>query len=334
MAERYKRTSANRIDDLPGLFDWVDMTRPDIAGEVIDRAMSPGKAEPDEFELPENSFEPSEVLRFISFGSGSSGNCAYIGTNRGGVLIDAGVDNDFVTAELLRNGIDITSIAGILLTHDHSDHIKYAYSLLRRNRNMLLYCTPKTFNGLLRRHNVSRRIKDYHKPVYKEFAFDIAGMTVTPFEVSHDGTDNVGFAIEAAGLKFVVTTDTGYITERADFYMRDANVLMIESNYDIEMLCHGSYPEHLKARIISDHGHLDNVVTAEYIRKIAPVGSLSHIFLCHLSHDNNHPEIAIAGVKSALADVGCKVADEAGRNGIQLMALPRFGTSPLIIVRR
>ncbi len=334
MAERNKHNYTQHLDELPGLFDWVDMTRADIAGDVIDNAKAKYTPDTDIFEMSEQAIEPDETLQFISFGSGSSGNCAYVGTNHGGVLIDAGVDNNFVTSELLRNGIDIDSIAGIVLTHDHSDHIKYAYSLLRRNRNMLLYCTPKVFNGLLRRHNIPRRIKDYHKAIYKEFTIEIAGLSITPFEVSHDGSDNVGFAIEGAGIKFVVTTDTGYITERADYYMRHANVLMIESNYDAEMLRHGSYPEYLKARIVSDHGHLDNVVTAGYLGQIAPAGELTHIFLCHLSHDNNTPDIAIAAVKSALASAGCEVAEGAGRKGIQLYALPRFGSSPLVVVRR
>lgn len=334
MSETRRRKQTQILDDLPGLFDWVDISRDDIAGKVINQSVAASLVDSDLLEMPEQALVPEDTLRFISFGSGSSGNCAYIGTRRYGVLIDAGVDNNFVTAELLRNGIDISSVAGIILTHDHGDHVKYAYALLRRNRHMLLYSTPKAFNGLLRRHNVSRRIKDYHKSVFKEFPFEVGDLTITPFEVSHDGTDNVGFAIEGAGVKFVVATDTGYITERADFYMQDANVLMIESNYDAEMLRNGTYPEYLKTRIASERGHLDNNDTAKYLSKIAPNGRLTHVFLCHLSHDNNYPDIALTTSRNAIEASGCVVEDVTGSGGIKLTALPRFGSSQLTVFHR
>lgn len=322
------------LDDLPGLFDDIDISRPDIAGEIIQKhSQHISTTEQDIVEIDESAIAPRKAIRFISFGSGSSGNCAYIGTNKGGLLIDAGVEGKYVTEQLLHNGIDTDAIKGIILTHDHSDHVKYAYPLLRRNRSMLLYCTPKTLNGLLRRHNISRRIKDYHHQVYKEFPFEVGDMTITPFEVSHDGTDNVGFAVSCGDLCFVVTTDTGYITERADFYMRQADALMIESNYDAEMLRNGTYPEYLKARIASQTGHLDNADTASYLASIAS-DRLRHIFLCHLSHDNNCPEIALAATSGALKNTGHTVTEDPRQKGIILTALPRFAASPLFILRK
>lgn len=325
---------SRQLDDLPGLFDYVDISRNDIAGDIIVRHTEKTlDADPDLPEISESQLTPRSALRFISFGSGSSGNCSYIGTDRGGLLIDAGVEGRYVTEQLLHNGIDSDSISGILLTHDHSDHVKYAYSLLRYNRHMRLFCTPKTLNGLLRRHSISRRIKDYHAPIYKEFPFDIAGMTVTAFEVSHDGTDNVGFALDYDGLRMVVATDTGHVTERADFYMRDADALMIEANYDAEMLRHGPYPEHLKARIASSSGHLDNADTAAYLARIASP-RLRHIFLCHLSHDNNCPEIALSTVRSAVERTGIKITDNPLVEGMHLSALPRFATSRLFVIAK
>lgn len=333
-SSKTKRRLSRPLDDLPGLFDYVDIDRPDIAGDIIAKNISKA-SEPAETEIPEieSNISPDLHFKFISFGSGSSGNCAYIGTPSAGLLIDAGVDHTFVADQLLHNGIDIDSIKGIILTHDHSDHVKYAYPLLRRNRSMLLYCTPKTLNGLLRRHNISRRIKDYHHQVYKEFPFEVGDMTITPFEVSHDGTDNVGFAVSCGDLCFVVTTDTGYITERADFYMRQADALMIESNYDAEMLRNGTYPEYLKARIASQTGHLDNADTASYLASIAS-DRLRHIFLCHLSHDNNCPEIALAATSGALKNTGHTVTEDPRQKGIILTALPRFAASPLFILRK
>lgn len=321
-----KKRLTRQLDDLPGLFDDIDISRDDIAGDIISKATAP--ATTSDYEIPDMDFEvmqPVSALKFISFGSGSSGNCAYVGTADRGILIDAGVSNTFVTDELLRNGIDISAVAGILLTHDHGDHVKFAYALLRRNQHMRLFCTPKTLNGMLRRHSISRRIKDYHQAIYKEFPFEAAGLTITPFEVSHDGTDNVGYCIEAAGVRLVVTTDTGIITPRADFYMRPANALMIESNYDETMLRHGTYAEHLKARILSEIGHLDNAVTAEYIAGLPE--TLSHVFLCHLSHDNNTPEIALETPHAHLTAAG-KSPDS-----LVIDALPRFGSSRLYVIR-
>lgn len=332
-----RRRLSRQLDELPGLFDDIDISRSDIAADIISQAVARQSQvnQQSDSDLPpmsDTAATPSASLRFISFGSGSSGNCAYIGTAEGGVLIDAGVEGRYVTEQLLHNGIDSSRISGIILTHDHSDHVKYAYSLLRYNRQMMLYCTPKTLNGLLRRHNISRRIKDYHRPVYKEFPFQAGPLTITPFEVCHDGTDNVGFAIEAAGLKMTVVTDTGHITGRADHYMRQSDALMIEANYDAAMLWQGTYPEHLKARIASDSGHLDNAVTAAYLKSIA-TPRLSHVWLCHLSHDNNCPEIALNQVSAALTEAGLALSDSPLRPGIRLAALPRFAASPLYIIR-
>ena len=313
------RRISRQLEELPSLFDdiGIDITRSDIAADIITRHRHATEAKETARSLSVDTAaaSPGRHVKFISFGSGSSGNCAYIGTRAGGILID--------------------SIKGIILTHDHSDHVKYAYSLLRRRTSTLLYCTPKTLNGLLRRHNISRRIKDYHHAIYKEFPFEVAGMTVTPFETSHDGSDNVGFSISAEGLTFVVTTDTGYITERADYYMRRANYLMIESDYDLDMLRRGRYPEYLKARIISDTGHLDNMVTARYLADIwTPV--LREVYLCHLSQDNNAPEIALAAVRERLAERNISVVTDVSvvsGETLRLSALPRFKSSPLYILR-
>ncbi len=337
-----KRRASRPLEELPGLFDAIeiDMTRPDIAGNIIAKQQHhvSDAATNKSVELDPAAHKRPEMLRYMSFGSGSSGNCAYIGNSKGGLLIDAGVDNKHVEDTLLHNAIDMSTISGILLTHDHNDHVRYAYALLRRNKHMVLYCTPRTLNGLLRRHNISRRIKDYHKAIYKEIPFEAAGFTVTAFETSHDGTDNVGFALDHGDHHFVVATDMGKITDRADFYMRQANYLVLESNYDLQMLMRGTYPEHLKARIIADHGHLDNTEAARYVAQIVSP-QLTHLFLCHLSNDNNTPEIALQTMRTALEAAGKIVGDASGSAqsaaaDIQVAALPRYESSPLYMLRK
>jgi len=338
---RRSRRSVRKLEDLPGLFDKIDpdFKAPDPYKAIVDlHRREQSSAHGLSLEMEDGVITAKRALQYISFGSGSSGNCAYIGINgEGGVLIDAGVDEKTVFERLKANCIPADKIVGIILTHDHTDHVRSAYQILRKCPKMRLYCTPRILQGVLRRHSISKRIKEYHTPVFKEFVFDAGPFKITPFETSHDGTDNVGYCITAADRNFVVATDMGKITERADFYMRKANFLMIEANYDAAMLAVGKYPEYLKARIRSDVGHLNNMVTARYLQDIwaAP---LTDIYLCHLSDDNNRPEIAIGAVRQALETKGVTVGDGSGsvqdRNAdVHLSALPRYDASPLYIHR-
>lgn len=279
----------------------------------------------------------SERINFMSFGSGSSGNCCFIGNDKVGMLIDAGVRSDIVEEGLMRNGLDIDNVKGILLTHDHADHVKYVYALLRNHRHIRLFCTNRVLNGLLRRHSISKRIKEYHIPIFKEIPFKIQDFEITAFEVPHDGSDNMGFNIEFAGRRFVMATDLGAVTERARFYMSQANYLMIEANYDLQMLRLGRYPEYLKARIQTAHGHLDNRDTATFVSEIMNP-ALEYVFLCHLSADNNTPEKALTEVGGALRTAGYKVGDASGSlddraSDVHLMALPRYELSRRFVFR-
>lgn len=279
----------------------------------------------------------TRVFNFISFGSGSSGNSCYIGTKHGGIIIDAGVKADQIELTLKSCGVKMANVKGILLTHDHSDHVKYAYTLLRANKHMKLFCTNRVLNGLLRRHGISKRIKDYHVAIFKEIPFKLAGMEITAFDVPHDGTDNMGFSLNYDNRNFVVATDLGAITERAHYYMSRANYLMIEANYDLPMLINGPYPEYLKARIRTDHGHLDNLDTAKFLHQIWNKG-LKYIFLCHLSRDNNTPEKALKTVRDALETKGVKVGEaretlQDRQADTQLMALPRYDATRWFVFR-
>lgn len=343
----------NALDDYPGLFDEVEgrvapssrqplPTHPDIEGYARKVRLAGGisRQEWNSADMPLGPIVVKPVpnkIMFMSFGSGSSGNCSYIGDSKSGFLIDAGVDPKKVAEGLAAYNIPMESVRGICVTHDHSDHMRFAYALLKKYRHMAFYCTPRALNGMLRRHNVSRRLKDYQVNIYKEIPFTIDNFTVTAFEVMHDGTDNVGFYVEHDDRAFAIATDLGCISERVDHYMRRADYLMIESNYDLNMLRFGPYPEYLKARIQNVNGHLDNKVTARYLADIY-TERLRYVFLCHLSHDNNTPETALAESRSSLESRGLRVGSgsnapsDAGCH-IQLVALPRFECSPLYIFR-
>lgn len=292
-----------------------------------------------EIPQPKQEFaDPSDrLLYYISIGSGSSGNSCYIGTRRGGVLVDAGVKTDVVESTLRANGIDIKKISAVVLTHDHSDHVRHVYTLVRNHKHMRVMCTNRVLNGIMRRHSISKRLKDYHVPIFKEIPFKVGDLEVTAFEVPHDGSDNMGFSISFDGRNFVLATDLGAVTSRARHYMKSADYLVIEANYDLEMLRQGRYPEYLKARIQTEAGHMDNVATAAFLKEmITP--RLKYIFLCHLSQDNNTPEKALDAVRSALEEAGKNVgnAEEtlADRDAdVQLMALPRFEATRLFVFR-
>lgn len=278
------------------------------------------------------------TMRFISFGSGSSGNCSYVGTETEGVLIDAGVDYTNVFEKLRANGVTPNMVKGVCLTHDHSDHIRYAYAIARKYKHIRIYCTNRALNGILKRHNVSRRIKEYHQPIFKEIPFKLGGLTITAFEVPHDGLDNAGFFVEYGENKFAIATDLGKVSERARHYMTQADYLMIEANYDLDMLENGSYPEYLKNRIKTENGHLDNTDTAAFVSEMYSK-KLQNIFLCHLSNDNNTPEKAVSAVKGVLEAKGVTVGEAMGTledrdKDVQLMALPRYECSPWFVLRK
>lgn len=344
MAKR-KNKNDDRYTGQMGLFDIFDEPQydipehPSIKDFIVDAPKPAKPVEKDENPLDDQlsssgKHSDREALIFMSFGSGSSGNCSFIGSlSDGGFLIDAGVDSSLVAESLFRIGMSMDRIRGICLTHDHSDHVRFIYSFVRKYPHLKIYCTPKVLNGILRRHNISRRIKDYHKPIYKEFPFAIdklANFEITAFEVSHDGTDNCGFFIRSLSGSFALATDLGCITPRVDYYMRKANHVMIESNYDLKMLRDGTYPAYLKARIAADNGHLDNEITAAYLKEIL-TGRLATIFLCHLSQDNNRPEIA---AKAVMESLGTHEEILKGRRPIpRVIVLPRFGSTELFTLR-
>lgn len=295
---------------------------------------SPGRRPSSDLKSDSSSgFKAKEDTRmfYVSFGSGSSGNSCYVGTSKGGIIIDAGLKTEDIERKLLENGIPMTNVKGLFLTHDHSDHVRYSYNMLRKYRHIRLFCTPRVLNGLLRRHSISKRIKEYHEPIFKEIPKKILDMEITAFDVPHDGTDNMGFSIEFADKRFVLATDLGAVTERARYYMSRANYLVIEANYDADMLRLGRYPEYLKARIMTERGHMQNEATAAFLKEIINP-ELQYIFLCHLSQDNNTPAKALKAVKTALEEAGKTVgnAEETlsdRQADVQLMALPRFDSS-------
>ncbi|MDE6249697.1 MAG: MBL fold metallo-hydrolase [Paramuribaculum sp.] len=322
-----------------GIADFVVRARAKNNDKERARAKETVKAADALMPIDRSTLHQPDTICFISFGSGSSGNCSYIGDKSGGILIDAGIDLKTITQRLEANGLSLDKVKGICLTHDHSDHVRFIYAIARQKPGIPVYCTPKTFNGIMRRHSVSRRLKDYHHPIYKEFPFNIGNFEITAFDVSHDGTDNCGYFISHGNRSIAIATDLGCITPRVDYYMRRANHIVIEANYDSAMLDVGPYPAYLKSRIRADYGHMDNVATARFLTDIV-TPSLQSVFLCHLSQDNNTPETAFNTVASMLEAAGVTpIGDGSGSleselAPLQLAVLPRYEPSRLYIFRK
>ncbi len=301
----------------------------------------------EEFSVPEELANPpalarprvteDELLYYISFGSGSSGNSGYIGTKNGGLIIDAGVRADTIMAGLSSAGISMDTVKGILLTHDHADHVRSTYTLLRNNKHLKLFCGNRTMEGILKRTSISKRIREYHIPIFMEIPFRMLDFEITPFEVPHDSFQNFGFNIAFRDRNFVIATDVGHLTDRIRHYVSGADYLVLESNYDRQMLIGGRYPEYLKSRIMSGNGHLSNHIAAAFLKEMW-TPRLKHIFLCHLSKDNNTPAKALKASRDALESLNIKVGHglnslEDRKAQVQLSVLPRFDATPLYVFR-
>jgi phosphoribosyl 1,2-cyclic phosphodiesterase len=260
--------------------------------------------------------------KFFSLGSGSSGNCYYLGSNESGILIDAGIGIRSVTKALREYGVSFHKIKGVLITHDHADHIKTAGCLGDRH-NIPIYATEAVHAGILRNKAVQAKLHQSKRVIEKEEPFVIDDFRITAFDVPHDSIENVGYHIEFDNQIFVLVTDIGHITDKIKEYASKANHLVIEANYDEYMLQAGRYPFLLKQRIRSGMGHLSNRHAAEFLMGIYNK-RLQNIWLCHLSQDNNHPEIAFKTVEQALSSGGI----EAGKD-VRLETLNRHKVSGL-----
>ena len=265
-----------------------------------------------------------EKLRFQSFASGSSGNCYFIGTATSGILIDAGIGVRTIRKCLRNIGLDFENIMGVFVTHDHADHIK-SVGVLGEKYNIPVYTTEMVHMGIAKSYCVTEKLYQSKRFIEKNTAFSIGNFTVTPFPVSHDATDNVGFTVEYNGKRFVFATDLGYVSQEAAQHLEQANYMVFEANYDEQMLDEGLYPPHLKIRIKANTGHLSNVQCGQFLSQNFKE-QMQFVFLCHLSRENNMPEIAYETVKSMLESKNIRVGED-----IHLVTLNRFIPSDLYI---
>ena len=243
------------------------------------------------------------MLKFISFGSGSSGNCYLLATKTNALLIDIGVGLRGLKKDCRDYGVSLSSVRHVLITHDHADHIK-SVGAFSNEYNVPVYATQEVHDGINRNYCVVKKVPaELVGLVEKGKTIQLGDFTVTPFTVPHDSADNVGYFIEADGTNFCLITDAGSVTDEMKEYISKARHLVIEANHDIEMVKGGPYPQFLKDRILSGTGHLNNhdcgIAIIENMSE-----QLKNVWLCHLSEENNHPELARKTVESILRDYG------------------------------
>lgn len=253
-------------------------------------------------------FPKKKKYKLLSLSSGSNGNCYYLGTSEYGILIDAGIGMRTIKKYLREYGIALETIMGVLVTHDHSDHIK-SVSALGNKMNIPVYATEGVHNGIERNRFCTFAFNGSKRIISKGDAFNIKDFQITAFDVPHDSIENVGYHIKVEDQVVVLATDIGRITEEITQYVKTANHLIFEANYDEYMLQTGHYPDILKRRIISGNGHLSNRLAGEFLATVFH-SKLEEIWLCHLSNDNNHPELAYKTVEEKLIEKGIIVGKD------------------------
>ena len=233
--------------------------------------------------------------------SGSRGNTAVVESGQARLLVDAGLSCRETFKRLKSLAIDPHSISAILITHEHSDHVS-GLATLAKKLKVPVFMTGATHHAWAR----SLRDDDGTLPEIAKLeiflagrSFQIADITVTPFTIPHDAADPVGFTFRSEGTKIAIATDLGYIPASVCDHLRRCDVLVVESNHDLEMLRVGPYPWSVKQRVMSRVGHLSNESLAEFFAEDYD-GGASYIVLAHLSEQNNHPEIARRAAEKAL----------------------------------
>ena len=249
------------------------------------------------------------MLKFFSFGSGSSGNCYLLFTPTDAILIDAGVGVRTLKKQFALYGLSMSKIHYILITHDHADHVKSVGSL-SRELNVPVYATADVHQGINKNYCVRHKIDRADvKFIEKNKTFTLGEFQITPFYVPHDSNDNVGYFITHGQVNFCLMTDVGHVTDEMKELIGRANYLVIEANHDVEMLLGGNYPEYLKLRINGSTGHLSNADCAQALVDYATT-ALRQVWLCHLSEENNHPELARITVEQTLRQHGIVVGTD------------------------
>lgn len=262
-------------------------------------------------------------VEFSTIASGSSGNSVYIGSNHTKILVDAGLSGKKI--EIGLNALDLSGwdIDAIFVTHEHIDHVD-GIGVLSRRYDIPIYATEGTWSNMPSKIG---EIKDKNrKLVYNEENCIINDLCIHPFNIPHDAKEPVGYSVLCENFKISIATDIGHVNKNIRDNIFDSDILLLESNHDIDMLKNGSYPYSLKQRVLSDVGHLSNPKAGELLVDILNQ-RLKHVFLGHLSNENNTPNLAFDTAKNILSTTGVEIGKE-----INMYVAPRYGVKRKIVL--
>ena len=240
----------------------------------------------------------------MSIGSGSSGNCYLLESGGASILLDAGIGIRTLRKHLKDIRLSLEKdVAAVFVTHDHADHIK-AVGSIAADFGKPIYATRLVHEGIACNRCLKVDVPASRKAfVEKGTSVVLGNFRVTPFDVPHDSRDCVGYVVEADGVRFCLATDVGHVTDAIREQVSLANYLVLEANHDTDMLMMGKYSAFLKERISSDRGHLNNEQAATLLAEYA-TPQLRHVWLCHLSEENNHPVLARKTAEAVLRSHG------------------------------
>ena len=236
------------------------------------------------------------MFTFCSLYSGSTGNCLLVQTDETKILIDAGVSQKKISDALASFNVDFSDINAILVTHEHADHVLNLGSISKKY-NIPVYCNEKTLNAMPAQ---KEKIADENKKIFtSNNSFKINNLEIFPFSTPHDAADPCGFNIHYDNKKISIATDIGHMDNKLISNLKDSSFILLESNYDPDILKYSRYPFKLKQRILSPIGHLSNETAGKTIARLMDSG-LKEVMLGHLSKENNFPELALKTVYDEL----------------------------------
>ncbi len=259
------------------------------------------------------------TLQFCTLFSGSSGNAVYLATSRGGLLVDCGLSARQSLDAMSKAGLDPTAIHAILITHEHSDHIKGA-GVMSRKLGVPIYATQGTWEGMER--SVGEIPARHRVAITAGESFFLDDIEVASFSIPHDANDPVGYRFFMGKQSVAVATDLGYFSQSVADAVSGAHIVLLESNHDPDLLQKNAhYPTHLKTRILGRKGHLSNDAGAQAAVRLAQCGT-RHLLLGHLSNENNTPDLAYRTSYAALHEAGAALGHD-----VTLHIAPRFQPS-------
>lgn len=239
--------------------------------------------------------------------SGSSGNAVLLRGESCAVLVDCGITGKAAENELAHAGVSPENIDAIIVTHEHIDHISGVGVMCRRYK-IPVYATLGTWKAMI--NSLGKIDPDLIRYIAAEVPFEIKGTVFYPFATSHDAAESIGLVFSDGDKSGALATDLGTVTRHIFELLLPCSIAMLEANHDEKMLMCGPYPQHLKERILSDHGHLSNRMCGALCAKLVREGKLHQIMLGHLSTDNNTPSRAYDAVAGSIESAGFKIGDE------------------------